>query len=146
MPDTPENASPKARKRGGQPCNRNGLRHGLKAGKLPKDALHVEITTNRLRRQLEDAVLAARGAVSLTDASLIQSAVRWERHSALANRWLRMKSAELRPTELMAFSREVARASSERDKAIALLRLDLEPEAAPWVNVPAIADEPEALE
>lgn len=144
MPETPKDALAKARKSG---ADRSGLRHGLKVGKLAKDAAYIELAVNKLRRQLEDAVLAARGTVTLTDASLIQTACRFERHGAMANRWLRLKAGEMKPSELLTYSREIAKSSAERDKAIGQLRLDLEPESAPWVNLPTIRDDdPEALE
>jgi hypothetical protein len=68
--------------------------------------------------------MEAKGQVSLTDAGLIQTCLRWERHAALAQRWLTKKSAELKPADLLQFSREIARASTERDKALAALHLD----------------------
>lgn len=118
--DTP---STETRKRGAPKGNRNHLRHGLRAGKLPLDCQHVEQACNLLRRQLEDAVIASKGEVSLTDAAAILTATKWERHSQLALRWLRV-AEKLTPTEQLTFSREVARASTERDKAIERLRLD----------------------
>lgn len=104
--------------------NRNSMRHGLRAGKLPHDCQHVEIQCNLLRRQLEDAVVTARGEVTLLDAANIQTAIKWERHGALALRWLRVQGDQLKPTDQLTFSREIARASTERDKALAALKLD----------------------
>src|SRR5205085_2442552 len=106
----------------GRQGNRNAMRHGLKAGKLPVDCAYIEIACNALRRQLEDAVLAARGEVTLLDAASIQTSVKWERHAALALRWLRVKGNELKLVEQLTFSREIARASTERDKALAALK------------------------
>lgn len=102
---------------------RTRLRHGLKAGKLPDGARYIEYQMNALRRQLEDAVLDARGEVDIVDAANIQTAVKWERHGALALRWLRLEVDGLKPLERLHFSREIARASTERDKAIANLNL-----------------------
>jgi hypothetical protein len=104
--------------------NSNAVRHGLKAAKLPKDAKYVEHQLNRLRRELEAAVVDAKGEVSLTDASIILTAVAWQRHGALSQRWLRIKGDDLKPEQLIAFSREIAKASSERDRAIAALELN----------------------
>lgn len=104
--------------------NRNAMRHGLRAGKLPKDAKYIEYQVNILRRQVEDAVLAAKGEVSLMDAANIQTACKWERHGALALRWLRIEADKLKPLERLHFSREIARASSERDKAISAIGLN----------------------
>jgi hypothetical protein len=104
--------------------NRNAMRHGLKAGKLPTDCQHIEIACNVLRRQLEDAVVKARGQVSLTDAATIQSALRWERHSALALRWLRIQGDKLSASDRLRFSEAIAKASDNRDRNIRMLGLD----------------------
>lgn len=68
--------------------------------------------------------MAARKQVTLTDAACITTALKWERHSQLATRWLRVKGDKLSPTEQLNFSREIAKASTERDKAIKMLDLD----------------------
>jgi len=104
------------------------IRHGLKAGQLPQGCKYIEIRLNIFRRRLEDAVLQTKGNVSLVSAAAIQTALRWERHGALAQRWLRLKANELKPAELLQFSREIARASTERDRALAMLDLDVKPE------------------
>ena len=104
--------------------NGNAIRHGLKSGKLPRDARYIEYQMNGLRRILEAAVMAARSEVTIPDAAAIQTAVKWERHGALCLRWLRVEGEKLKPEQKMTFSREIARASAERDKAIAALRLD----------------------
>ncbi|MDZ4684513.1 MAG: hypothetical protein SH850_05440 [Planctomycetaceae bacterium] len=108
--------------------NRNNLRHGLRAGQLPADAKFIEIRLNSFRRQLEDAVIKVRGEISIPDAASIQTAMRWERHAALAQRWLTKSYNDLKPADRLTFSREIARASAERDKALAMLRLDVLPE------------------
>jgi hypothetical protein len=138
MTDSPKNATDREptdpangrkrgdepRKRGGQPDNRNSLRHGLRGGQLPRDARFIEFRMNAFRRKLEDAVIESKGAISLIDAASIQTAMKWERHGALALRWLTKEGNKLKPAERLTFSREVARASTERDKALAALRLD----------------------
>jgi len=129
------NETPGRRRKGGAPRNnRNHMRHGLRGGQLPKDCKYIEMRLNRFRRCLEDALLATRSEVTITDAAIIQTCLRWERHSALAQRWLVKANDELKPVERLSFSREIARASSERDKAIATLKLDEVPKA-PWDNV-----------
>ncbi len=107
--------------------NTNSLRHGLKAGKLPKDARYIEHQMNSLRRTLESAVMAARGEVTIPDAAAIQTAVKWERHGALCLRWLRVEGDKLKPEQRLAFSREIAKASDSRDRAIAALGLNEAP-------------------
>jgi hypothetical protein len=133
MPTKPAiNDAPKAettKKRGGQPGNRNNLRHGLRGtGKLPAELAYLENKLNAFRRQLEDTVLAAKGEIALADAAAINTALKWEKHGALAQRWLTTQYAELKPADRLNFSREVARASTERDKALAALRLNVKPE------------------
>lgn len=107
--------------------NRNAIRHGLFAGVLPDKCKHVEMQVNKLRRQIEDSVLKLRGEITLVDAAHIQTAIKFERHGALALTYLRRKGDELKPMELLQFSREIAMASRERDKALAALRLDEKP-------------------
>lgn len=130
MSETPKNDS---RKRGAQPGNRNNLRHGLKGGQLPKEARYIEHRMNDFRRQLEGAVIASKGEISLPDAAYVQTAMRWERHAALAQRWLTKQHDEMKPEQRLHFSREVARASAERDKAIAALGLDSKAKSMPWL-------------
>ena len=131
--ESPKAGPPKRQRSSGGPVhggkgNRNAIRHGLRAGKLPDDCAHVENQCNAMRRQLEDAVIAARGEVTLLDAANIQTALKWERHGALALRWMRIKAGALKPMEQLQFSREIAKASTERDRALAALRLDAKPE------------------
>lgn len=140
MAETPKNGSKKptygkgsnfkgkAGRSGAPKGNRNGLRHGMKAGKLPADCQYIEIRMNKFRRELEDAVINVKSEIGLIDAANIQTAMKWERHGALALRWLRTQVDKLKPTEQLQFSREIAKASTERDKAIALLGLDAKPE------------------
>jgi hypothetical protein len=114
----------KAGRSGPPKGSRNHLRHGFYAGKLPPNCLYIEHQLRSLRRQLEDAVIAARGEVSILDAANIQTAIRWEQHIALARRWLRIRGDKLKPMEQLQMSREMAKGSSERDKALAALKLD----------------------
>ena len=58
------------------------------------------------------------------DAASIQTATAWQRHSSLCLRWLRLGETSLKPEQKMNFSREIARASGERDKALRELHLD----------------------
>jgi len=116
-------------KQGAQAHNRNAVRHGLLAGALPKGCSYIAQASNFARGELEKAVQAARGKVTLADAATIQTVLRWERHAMLAGRWLRRSFDELTHDQRLYFSREVARASAERDKAIDRLKLDAE---APW--------------
>jgi hypothetical protein len=75
------------------------------------------------RRELEAAVMEARGEITLTDAAFINTAYRAERHAQLAQRWLAIEAESMEPADRLSYSREVVRASESRDKAIAALSL-----------------------
>lgn len=121
--------APKGNKNG-----RGNLRHGLRAGELPKDCKYIETRLNAFRRKLEDCVLASKREVNVTDAAYIQTALRWERHAALALRWLTKAGEALKPADRLHFSREIAKASAERDKALSMLQLDAPP-PDPWAAI-----------
>ena len=105
--------------------NRRATRHGLTAGQLPKGAAYIKRCSDQFRVAIEQAVADRNGGqVSLYHAALIQSAQRWERHAMLSQRWLRHEADKLNADQRLAYSREVARASSERDKCLRLLGLD----------------------
>ena len=111
-------------KKMGPPCgNKNALRHGLSSLRGPVGTATITRSIGMMQRSLEAAVLKARATVEVSDAALIQTACRWEWHSQLAARWLRVAFGELTYDERLRYSRETARASSERDKAIGQLRL-----------------------
>lgn len=78
-----------------------------------------------MRVAIEDAVVAAKGEVGLYDAATIQSAMRWERHAMLAQRWLRLSINEMDAATKLSYSREIARASTERDKCLERLGLNV---------------------
>lgn len=143
MSDTGKGTTPRDGKQGvglgGAPlANRNALRHGLQAGKLPDKCQYIEHGLNSLRRQLEDSVLDARGSVSLSDAAYIQSILRWEKVAKLAGRWLRLEAENLTPDQVLRWSETEAKASTNRDKCIKTLNLDRDITADAWdaIDVP----------
>jgi hypothetical protein len=145
MNDPPKDDPPKKRNTGGKagrsgPAtgNENAMRHGLKAGKLPSDAKYIEVRLNIFRRNLEAAVMDSKGEVSIPDAASIQTAMRWERHAALAQRWLTKSYDELKPQERLSFSREIAKASTERDKALRELGLGKTQTQDLWSDIDVI--------
>jgi hypothetical protein len=107
----------------GSLSNRNATRHGLRAGALPKGCAYIKRIVDELRRRIEAAVVAEHGAIPLVAAASINTATRWERHALLAQRWLRLRADEMSDDQRLAYSRDVAKASAERDKALATLRL-----------------------
>lgn len=125
MKSTDKTPTPDKPRTGGAPKNnRNHLRHGLFAGQLPKGCKHIENRTLKLRRQIEDLLLESKGEVTILDAAIIQTALRWERHSLLCQRWLTKEIKKLSPSDRLNFSREIAKASTERDKCLQRLGLD----------------------
>jgi hypothetical protein len=128
--DTAGTAQPTDRKPGGQPGNRNGLRHGLFASKSPYS--YIDKMVNRFRRALEDAVVEAHGKVSVADAGLIHSATEATR-SALANRRrLADVGCKLTPELLIAFDRAHLAALDLRDRKVAGLNLPASGKVSPF--------------
>jgi len=111
---------------GGQPGNQSAVKHGLRMAlnTVPKGCARVRIERDRLRSVLEQSVLELHGQITPYHAAVIQTACRWATHAALAARWLRLELDELSAAERLSYSREVARASSERDRCLERLGLD----------------------
>ena len=113
----------------GQKGNLNRFKHGcshlrIAGSKLPKGCMRAERIRNVLRSLLEAAVLARRDEIDVYHACLIQTAIRWETHSRLAARWLRLQYDQLSPADRLAYSREVASASTNRDRCLRALGID----------------------
>ena len=119
----PDEQPPRQNKGSAPKGSRNALRHGLRCGFLPRGCRRIESDANELAGAVEDAVVAARGAISVTDAATISRATKWETHGRLATRWLTKRSDELTPDQLLRFSNQTVRAATERDKAVADLEL-----------------------
>lgn len=128
----PTEQQPTQRKGGAPKGSRNALRHGLRCGALPKGCKRIESETRELRRALEDAVVRARGAISVVDAATISRATRWAIHERLAARWLATKADELTADQSLRFSSETVRAATERDRAIADLDIEHKHLASLW--------------
>ena len=110
---------------GGQPNNQNAVSHGLRLtlSQTPKGCRYIQQATARMRETLRAITLERRGELGLYEEAVIQTACRWEVHSQLAARWLRLADSDLSASDKLAFSREVARASGERDKCLERLGL-----------------------
>lgn len=105
--------------------NANAVRHGLTCGKLPKRSGYVRYLTDRFRLAVEAEVRDRTGELGLHAAAVTQTACRWERHALLAQRWLRDECEKMTPEQRLAFSRDIARASAERDKCLRELGLHI---------------------
>jgi hypothetical protein len=128
--------------RGAPAGNRNRTLHGVRGwamiGSYPKGCSHVRRYVGRMRVELETAVHALCGSVSIYQAALIQSACRHEGRALLLTRWLRTESAcstkaasepqakaeALSVTERLSILKEIGNATDSRDKCIRALGLD----------------------
>lgn len=106
--------------------NRRAVGHGLRMvnGRLPLGASWIRRESDATKRFLEREVVRVKGELSILDVATVNEAVAWERHRLLAARWLRIAHAELSHDQRLNFSREVARAATERNKALRLLGID----------------------
>lgn len=103
--------------------NRNRLTHGCRTlvhGRLPAGGTYIARIVRKLAVQIEAEVMRARGEINVTDAASINTAIRWERHALLCQRWLRIGEG-LTPSDQARFSREICTASERRDAAIRAL-------------------------
>jgi len=113
--------------------NTNAVRHGLASSKLPKRLHFAERRVNQFRKIVEEHVIAAKGEITLVDASAINSAMRWERHAILCGYWLNKEIANLTPDQKVKYSEAAAKASDARDKHIRALGLD-QSQTPIWAN------------
>ena len=105
-------------------------RDGLSLGSLPPGCTWIRRRMSRFRLALEDAVTERTGSLDLASLAIVQTCVRWETHSSLCRRWL--CEAGLTAGERLAFSKQVASASSHRDACLRQLGLDKRQDASPW--------------
>jgi hypothetical protein len=96
----------------------------MRGGKLPKGCEYIENRVNALRRQVEAAVLEAKGVINIVDAAAVNSILKWERHGLLAAHWLRKEADKLSAGDRLRFSEAIAKASDNRDKNIRALALN----------------------
>lgn len=104
--------------------NRNALRHGLRAAKLPPGCQFIHVQAKAFRRAIEDAIVRAHGQVSEVHACYVQTALRAEVHATLCAKWLRDAFDRLSPTERLGYSSAIVKASEARDRAIERLNID----------------------
>lgn len=97
---------------------------GLTLGRLPKGNAWIMRVAQRFANALMDAVIESGGRLDVYTLALIQTAVKWERHSMMAQKWLREHIDKMNPDTRLAYSREIARASAERDRTLRQLGLD----------------------
>jgi hypothetical protein len=102
------------------------LRHGMTVGGFPPHCQHERRMVNAFRTLLEREVLQLRGEISAVDASMIECACHFHRHSVLARRLLRTHGGKMSALEQLKFSDAISGAAEKRHRA--LLKLGLTPD------------------
>lgn len=124
-------------KAGAPAGNRNAMRHGLTTGAAPEP--YVTQLGRQFRRSIEEAVISATGSITVAAASEIQAAAEWETHRIKAKRWLREAGDKLTLEQKLAFSREAAKAASERTKHLKALCIGSPAKRSLWATLEPLA-------
>jgi hypothetical protein len=127
----------------GAPCgNRNAMRTGKRSrqslvlGKPAPGTAYCVAGARAVMREAEDAVRAARSAVTLYEASVILEIGEHEVSRRLAWRLLRLKAETLTPDQQAELRRDAAKAASERNRCLKLLKLDASEKAVDvWAQI-----------
>jgi hypothetical protein len=127
--ETDHATQPPAKKsRKGAPAkNRNALRYGLRSSHLPPGCDWLTSQCSELRNSLEDAVLAAKGSISITDASAIDLASQSQRTLLLLQRRFRLRGAKMSDADTIAALDRTKVAAQDRHNAILSLGLSSMP-------------------
>ena len=112
--------------------NTNSVHHGLTAkktlqltvGRLPEGFGNIGNAVKRLRKLIAEGVVESGRDMGIYEMACIQSACRWEQHGLLAQRWLRLESKTMSASDRLNYSKQIAKASTERDKCLRNLGLD----------------------
>jgi len=116
---------------GGKPGNTNALRNGraialkrLTVGELPKEMLSVRREGRAYRRTLESEVLRIRGAITLTEGHLIDTASAATIQAGICRWLLRERIAKMSPADIRGCTADLVKAKERRDAAVRALGLD----------------------
>lgn len=129
--------------------NTNASRHGtwsfLALGRLPKGASFIRRLMGGLRRELEKAVAATHGEVSLPHAALVTTICRHEGRALLFSRYLALEGDGIKLAERVSILEAIGRATDARDKAIKALDLAASGDTDPWRQIDRLRQQ-QALE
>jgi hypothetical protein len=108
--------------------NLNAIRTGrhskaLVTGKYPKGLTYVRKQLLALARALEAALMDSKGRVDIQDQFTIRTVCRCEAHARLCQHVLNSEWATLTVDQKQSLSRDIAKASIDRDKALRALEL-----------------------
>lgn len=136
-------ANSKGGQRKGEAYRGAALKHYLAVPELPSDCRGKIVTQlGELAHFLEQAVIAKRKEVDVLSACRIETVLQHSAHALKVQRWIRLEHEKMTIDQKMTFSRELANACTNRDKALAALDLDaksIDPwtAAIPVVSTPA---------
>lgn len=127
--ETDHATQPPAKKsRKGAPAqNRNALRFGLRSSHLPPGCDWITSQCAELRKALEDATLAEKGLIGITDASAIDLASQSQRTLLLLQRRFRLRGAKMSDADTIAALDRTKVAAQDRHNAILSLGLSSMP-------------------
>jgi hypothetical protein len=119
-----------------QAGNKNALRNGNKVhlnnrlvvGELPVTMVAVKREGCKYRRNLEAAVLKAKGTINLTDSHLIDTASAATVASGICRWLLRNRLKQMSVNDIRSCSGDIVRNKERRDAAVKALELDALPE------------------
>jgi hypothetical protein len=121
--------------------NENALRHGLRSQRLGRKLEYIARQTIIFRRHVETAVLSARGEIGVFDAAVVQTSCEWLCYALKVKRLLRLNDDTLNSDQKVAYGKEVARAMSERDKALKMLGIHSTASASSMIYTVPLDDE-----
>lgn len=109
----------------------NGLKSGanldasrLVVGNLPRELLGTQREARAYRRDLESAVIAAKGNISVPDGHLIDTAAAATLHCSVCRWLLRTKIKTMKPADILNCTGAMVKAKTQRDAAVRALELD----------------------
>ena len=100
------------------------IKQSTRSCQLPAGCGAIRKVTGLLQKQIEAAIIEAKGSISISDAARVQSIIRCEQLIRLGYRWLRQNEADLSPAERVSYCSLIASNTARRDKAIDLLKID----------------------
>jgi hypothetical protein len=127
----------------GTPGNMNGLKTGRKVkrltvGELPASMVAIKREGRAYRRELEAAVVGAKGEIGLTDSHLIDTAAAATIQAGVCRWLLRNRIETMSVSDIRGAMSDIVKAKERRDAAVRALQLDAAA-PAPWT----VIDEPQ---
>lgn len=110
---------------------RNALTNGsrmsvyrLISGELPKPMRRIRTAARKYKRDLEDAVIAKHGTVSLTDAHTLDAACGYETLGGICRWLLCHRMDQMSVSDIILAAKNIANAKESRNRCLKQLRVD----------------------